>query len=161
MKRKHLNKEERERAAALNASITQIMTLHDDCLYGLRNHYDESAVLLKYLELKTEFAYNDDCFYFYEIFIFRLKKLTEDMHFCTMGAAKMETKLHRFCMHYNRHLKHLECAAGVRERSAVFLEMESETDAMLSEVIRLCEAVEVTKIDFQHLKKEATVIEGN
>src|SRR5438105_1133442 len=102
MQGRNLNREERERAEALNANIAEIKTLHDDGLYGLRCYFDESHALLKYLELKTDCAYNEDCFYFYRMFIFRLKKLTEEMQFCVMDAQKMETKLHQFTLQYNR-----------------------------------------------------------
>jgi hypothetical protein len=150
MQGRSLNREERERAEALNANITELKTLHDDCLYGLRSYFDESHALLKYLGIKTDYAYNDDCFYFYQMFIFRLKKLTEEMQFCVMEAQRLETKFHLFSLQYNR-----------RERSAIFSEMETETDAMLAQVIYIQECIIKTSVDFQHLKKEATIVEAN
>jgi len=161
MQGRNLNREEKERAEALNAHIKEIKTLHDECLYGLRCYFDESRALLKYLELKTDCAYNEDCFYFYQMFIFRLKKLTEGMEWGVMDAQKMETKLHLFTLQYNRLLKHLEGAGSSHERSAIFSEMESETDAMLAQVINLQETIVKITIDFQHLKKEATIVEAN
>jgi len=161
MKRNSLNSSERERAAALNANITEIKTLHDDCLYGMRRYFDESHALLKYLELKTDCAYNEDCFYFYRMFIFRLRKLTEEMQDCIMDAQRMETRLHQFCLQYNRLLHHLESAVGRQERSDIFTDMESETEVLLCQFITLSETIEAIKTGFLRLAKEATIVEAN
>src|SRR4051812_14135502 len=115
MQSKKLNREERERAAALNTNITQLKGLHDDCLYDLRRYYDESQPLLKYLEIKTSFAYNEDCFHFYRMFILQLKSLTEETEYCVTEAKRMETKLHQFCLQYNRLIKHLDGAGNRHE----------------------------------------------
>jgi hypothetical protein len=161
MQGRNLNREERERAEALNADISQLKTLHDDCLYGLRYYFYESHALLKYLELKTDCAYNEDCFYFYFHFIHTLKELTQEMQLCVTESQRLETKLHQFCMQYNRLLKHLESSGSRQERAAIFLEMEMETGALLSQFIRLAQTVEAAKIDFKYLKKEAEVVEAN
>jgi hypothetical protein len=95
------------------------------------------------------------------MFIFRLKKLTEEMQFCVMEAQRLETKFHLFSLQYNRLLKHLEGTGNRRERSAIFSEMETETDAMLAQVIYIQECIIKTSVDFQHLKKEATIVEAN
>jgi hypothetical protein len=161
MKGRSLNREEKERAEALNENIAELKALYDDGLYGLRSYFDKSHALLKYLELKTDYAYNEDCFYFYLRFIQRLKELTKEMQFYVMEAQRAETHLHRFSMQYNRLLKHLEEAGRASERAGIFLEMEMETNSMLAQVINLREVIVKVTIDFQHLKKKAEIIEAN
>jgi hypothetical protein len=160
--RKHLlNKEERERAEALNAGVLLLKSVYDDCLYDLRRFFDEAQGLLKYLDIKTEFYANNDSFFYNRELVQRVKTMDEMMLMYVTEAQRMETKLHLFSMQYARLVHHLKNTANHYGRSAIFADLESETDNVLVAVIGLKEDIELLCIDFKYVQKEAFLQDAN
>ena len=161
MQSKFLNKEERERAAQLNESIATLMRLHDDCIYALRDYFNEGLKLSKYIQLKADLAPSEEEFNRFRG-VFTVFLQTENaMQDHVQSAQRLEVKLHQFIRQANRLLNHLQKAASAQERREIFAELESDTENMLMSIVLLKLRI-LQEVDlFLDLKKRMEMEDAN
>lgn len=159
--RHHLNSEERERGSRLNESIAEVMRLHDDCIYGLRDYFNEGLNLSKYIQLKADLAPDEAGFKHYRAVFLEFMKTEEAMQEHVLTAQRLEVKLHQYVMQSNRLFSHLDSAASACERGQIFAELEADTDDMLLQVVKLKGDITQDYFVFTKMRKRLEVEDAN